>query len=165
MRFAVVVFAIGMAVLQGCAGVGKDPLKVTVAGFEPLAGEGMELRMLVKLRVQNPNDKPIDYKGLALEMNVRGKSFATGVGAERGTVPAFGETVVAVPVTVSAMRMMQQAFSLMSVSTAAAEGGPIKLPYEMKGKLAGQSLFGTMHFSTKGEFEMPTASDAPEAPA
>jgi LEA14-like dessication related protein len=117
-----VVFAIGLALLQGCAGVGKEPLQVTVAGFEPLAGEGMELRMMVKLRVQNPNDKPVDYKGVAVEMNVRGKSFASGVSAERGTVPQFGETVVSMPISVSAMRMMQQAFSLMSVSTAAAAG-------------------------------------------
>ena len=48
----------------GCATLSdSDPLEVTVAGIEPLQGEGMELRMNVKLRVQNPNDAPLDYDG------------------------------------------------------------------------------------------------------
>ena len=32
----------------------RDPLQVTVAGIEPLESQGMEMRMLVKLRIQNP---------------------------------------------------------------------------------------------------------------
>ena len=60
---------------QACQG--RDPLKVTVAdGIEPLQGQGMEMRMMVKLRVQNPNDAPVDYSGVAVDMEVQGKSFA-----------------------------------------------------------------------------------------
>ena len=41
---------VGPMLLQGCAGLqGGDPLKVTVAGIEPLQGQGMEMRMMVKL--------------------------------------------------------------------------------------------------------------------
>jgi LEA14-like dessication related protein len=54
---------------------GKDPLQVTVAGIEPCRVEGMELRLMVKLRVQNPNDAPIDYRGVALTMDVQGKTL------------------------------------------------------------------------------------------
>jgi LEA14-like dessication related protein len=135
--------------LQGCAT--RDPLKVTVAGIEPLQGQGqgMELRMMVKLRVQNPNDTPVDYNGVALEMEVQGKSFASGVSDEVGSVPRFGETVISVPVTVAAFQMVRQVFALFQ------GGDPSKIQYEMKGKLSG-SGFGASRFSSKGEFEMPT---------
>jgi len=57
--------------LAGCASMPqRDPLQVTVAGIEGLPGEGMEIRMLVKLRVQNPNDTVIDFSGAYLEFDV-----------------------------------------------------------------------------------------------
>ena len=44
-----------------------------MVGVEPLQGEGLELRMLVKLRIQNPNDLPLDFNGVSVTMNVQGK--------------------------------------------------------------------------------------------
>lgn len=138
--------------LGACASMpGRDPLQVTVAGIEPLEGQGMELRLMVKLRVQNPNDSAIAYNGVALEMDVQGKSFASGVSAEGGTVPRFGETVIGVPVTISAFRMIRQAIGIMQGD------GTRKIQYEMKGKLSG-STFSTNRFSTKGEFDLPAGT-------
>ena len=146
---------VGPMLLQACAT--RDPLKVTVAGIEPLKGQGTELRMMVKLRVQNPNDTPVDYNGVALEMEVKGKSFASGVSDEAGSVPRFGETVISVPVTIAVFQMVRQAFALI-------QGGDArKIQYEMKGKLSG-SGFGASRFSSKGELEMPTETGAPKAP-
>ena len=140
--------------LSACTGLqARDPLQVTVAGIEPLQGEGMEVRLMVKLRVQNPNDASIDYKGVALTMDVQGKTFASGVSDATGSVPRFGEAVVSVPVTISAFRMMRQAMGMMD----AANTG--KISYEMKGKLS-SSGFGTHRFTTKGEFQMPTTQPA-----
>jgi len=142
-----------VAALAGCAGMQtRDPLQVTVAGIESLPGEGMELRLLVKLRVQNPNDAPIDYNGVALQMNVQGKTFATGVSDSQGTVPRFGEALIEVPVTASAFRMARQAFGLMS-----GEGGPGKITYEMTGKLNGRG-FSTVRFQNRGDFSLPTGT-------
>jgi len=136
--------------LPGCALFqGRDPLQVTVLDVEPMESGGMELRMLVKLRVQNPNDTPIEYNGVALEMNVQGKTFATGVSDTTGTVPRFGEAVISVPMTASAMRMLGQAFGLMQ------GGAPTKITYEMKGKLNSSAVSST-HFKTQGEFALPT---------
>lgn len=148
-----------LLMLGACATMqGKDPPQVTVAGIEPLQGQGLELRLTVKLRVQNPNDTPIDYNGVAVEMNVQGKAFASGVTDASGSVPRFGETVIAVPVTISAFRMVRQALGMLQ----GAGGGGGKIQYEMKGKLSGSS-FSATRFSTKGEFEMPagTGSAAP----
>src|SRR5205085_3074737 len=115
--------------LSACASLQtKDPLQVTVAGIEPLQGQGLELRLDVKLRVQNPNDAPLEYDGVALEMLVQGKTFATGVAAVAGTVPRFGESIIAVPVTISAFRMARQVFGALQGD------GISKIDYEMKGK-------------------------------
>lgn len=130
---------------------GRDPLQVTVAGVESLPGEGMELRLLVKLRVQNPNDTPVEFNGVAVEMDVQGKTFATGVSDAHGTVPRFGETVIEVPVTASAFRMARQALGLMS------GGGLGKITYQMTGKLHG-SGFSTVRFQNTGDFELPTGT-------
>ena len=149
---AVTVVALTLLSLQGCAIFQRsDPLQVTVAGIEPMEGQGqgqgLELRLLVKLRVQNPNDAPIDYNGVAVEMIVQGKTFATGVSDASGTVPRFGESVIAVPVTASAFRMLGEAFTLFR------SGSSGKITYEMTGKLNG-SGFNSVHFRTQGEFDL-----------
>src|SRR5690606_6714307 len=81
--------------LAACAAFSpRDPLIVQVAGIQPLTGEGLELRMLVKLRVQNPNDVAIDYHGVALDLEVNGRRLASGVSDQQGSVPRFGENVL-----------------------------------------------------------------------
>jgi LEA14-like dessication related protein len=136
--------------LQGCAIFQKrEPLEVTVLGIEPQDSQGLELRMLVKLRVQNPNDTPVDFNGVALEMYVEGKTFATGVSDASGSVPRFGEAVITVPVSASAFSMLGEALALMH----GVSGG--KITYEMKGKL-NSSGFNSTSFKAQGEFDLPT---------
>ena len=148
---AVVMVAAAPLALQGCALFkGHDPLQVTVLGVEPQDSQGMELRMLVKLRVQNPNDAPIDYNGVELEILVEGKTFATGVSDASGSVPRFGEAVITVPVTVSAFSMLGEAFGMMHAA------GSGKITYEMKGKL-NSSGFSSTHFRSQGEFDLPAS--------
>jgi LEA14-like dessication related protein len=144
--FLLTVVALAMT---GCASLPhKDPVQVTVAGVEGLPGEGMEVRMLVKLRVQNPNEAAINYTGVYVKLDVLGKTFASGVSDASGVVPGFGEAVVAVPVTVSVLRMVRQVMGMM-------DGQPVDtIRYEMSGKLNG-GLFGTERFESKGEFELP----------
>jgi LEA14-like dessication related protein len=60
-------------VLAGCAALGvREPLKVSLAGIEPLEGAGMEARFLARIRVQNPNDAPIAYDGLSVDVELNG---------------------------------------------------------------------------------------------
>jgi LEA14-like dessication related protein len=139
---------IGMSWLAGCASLSAhDPVDVYVVGIEPMEGQGLELRMLVKLRVQNPNDTPIDYTGVSVAMEVAGHAFASGVSDAHGSVPRFGETVLDVPVSVSALRVLRNAAGVF-------ESRPEKISYELKGKLAGP-MFRSVRFSSKGEFALP----------
>jgi len=146
-------------VVAGCAGwPGSDPLRVNLAGIESLPSEGLEVRMAVKLRIQNPNDAAVNYDGVALNVELRGIDFAAGVSDAKGSVPRFGETVLVVPVTVSAYAIARQALEL-------PKGERSKLSFVVRGKLAG-SGFGGMPFESKGEFDLPTGrADAPAAPA
>jgi len=79
----VLLLAIAMCTLGGCASLpNKDPIQVTVAGLEslPEEGEGAEIRMLVKLRVQNPNDFDLPVEGLRCTLYINEREFAQGVG-------------------------------------------------------------------------------------
>lgn len=134
--------------LSACAGlVGGDPPRVNVVGLEPLAGQGLELRMMVKLRVINPNETAIDYDGVSLDMDVQGKNFASGVSDAKGSIPRFGEAVLSVPVTISAMAVLRQAAGM-------AQGAPAKVAYSVSGKLAGSQL-RPVRFNSEGEFKLP----------
>jgi LEA14-like dessication related protein len=147
--------AMTLVLVTGCTALGsRDALQVTVSGVEALPGEGLELRLLLKLRVQNPNDQPIEYDGIALRLDVQGRAFATGVSDERGTVPRFGEAVITVPVTVSALRMVRQVVGLL-------DGQPVReIRYAMSGKLQGPG-FGARRFGAEGQFTLPGSAGAP----
>jgi LEA14-like dessication related protein len=146
--------AIAMLGLMGCAGLQqREPIDVIVVGVEPQEGQGMELRMLVKLRIQNPNDSPIDFDGVSLKMDVQGKRFATGVSDASGSVPRFGEAIVSVPVSISMFRIARQAMGVM------ADKSLEKLEYEMTGRLSGPA-FNSVRFSSKGEFNLPADAAA-----
>jgi len=146
---------LALALLAGCAALpGRDPVQVQVVGIEPLPGEGMELRFLVKLRVQNPNDTPITYDGIYLELEVRGSSLATGVSNAEGTVPRYGEVVLEVPVTASALRFARQALGMYMSNDRS------KIDYVLRGKIGGP-MFGAVRFESKGDIPMPTGATAP----
>ncbi|MEM5371112.1 LEA type 2 family protein [Paraburkholderia azotifigens] len=142
-------FVAALVSLGGCAGMfGHDPLRVSVAGIEPLAGQGMEMRFSLKLRVQNPNEAPIDFSGVSVELELNGKTFATGVSDQAGTVPRFGETVIAVPLTVPAFTAVRQAFAFAD----SAQTG--QFPYVLRGRLAGGVTGGT-RFIDQGTLALP----------
>jgi len=135
--------------LGACAGLpGREPVQVNVVGVEPLQGQGLEVRFAVKLRVLNPNDTPVEFNGVFVALDVRGSEFASGVSDQQGTVGRFGETVLTVPVTVSATSMLKQLLSF-------AAGDRSKVSYQLRGKLAG-SGFGSVRFESSGEFDLPS---------
>lgn len=134
--------------LAGCAALqGRDPLRVEVVGIEPVEGQGLELRLAIKLRIQNPNDGAVEYDGTALELEVNGKTLASGVSDQKGSVPRYGETVLVVPVSISAMNAVRQALVL-------ADGTQRdSLPYVLRGKLAG-GAFGALRFTKDGSISL-----------
>ncbi|MBA4142623.1 MAG: LEA type 2 family protein [Nitrosospira sp.] len=143
-------------ILSGCAVLQQhDPLRITLAGIEPLEGKGMEARFAVQLRVQNHTSTPFDYDGIAVDLDVRGKTFASGVSDKRGTVPRFGETVITVPVSVPATAILHQAFEL-----ARGDLTKPKADYRLRGLLGGPGLGRGQRFEAEGELNLPAAGSA-----
>ncbi|RJG13379.1 water stress/hypersensitive response domain-containing protein [Pseudomonas cavernicola] len=132
----------------------RDPLRIDLVGLEPLPGQGLEIRFAVKLRVQNPNDAAIDYNGVALELEVNDLPLASGVSDQRGQVPRFGESLLSVPVTISAFSVVRQAWGM--AGTVPRQN----LPYVMRGKLAG-GFWGTVRFTDAGVLNLPEPAPAP----
>jgi LEA14-like dessication related protein len=137
-----------MGFVSACAYMpNRDPLSITVAGIESLPGEGMEMRLAVKVRIQNPNDMAVDYTGAALSLDLNGRKLASGVMGGSGTVPRYGEAVMVIPVTISAFDMARQVLGVANSS------GQTDVHYRVRGKLEA-GLFGTRRFSDEGMFQL-----------
>jgi LEA14-like dessication related protein len=148
-RISLLAFVLAAA---ACASLqNRDPLIVNVVNVEPLPGEGMELRLAVQVRVQNPNDLAVDYTGAALVLDLNGRRLASGVTDRIGTVPRYSEAVFTVPVTISAFDMARQVFAFID----ARESNEVR--YRVRGKLEG-GLFGTRRFVDEGTFDLPQRS-------
>ena len=118
-----------------------------------MPGEGLELRLAVRVRIQNPNDTAIDYSGAALNLQLNGRRLASGVSDAMGTVPRYGESVLEIPVTVSALNMARQVLGFVNAQDQR------NVSYTVKGKLEG-GVFGTRRFTDEGTFELPTERQA-----
>ncbi|CAB3717583.1 LEA type 2 family protein [Paraburkholderia rhynchosiae] len=156
---AAALFAVFALTLNGCAGLfGGDPMRVSVAGIEPIESQGLEMRFNVKLRVQNPNESAVSFNGVSLDLELNGKPFASGVSDQIGTVPRFGETVLNVPLTVPAFAAVRQAFAFAGAMQGdSPQSGQI--PYILRGKLA-RGLTGTTRFVDQGTLSLPALGTA-----
>ena len=105
----------------------RDPLNINVVGLEPLQSQDMEVRFAVKIRVQNPNENPVDYNGVALDLEVNGQPLASGVSDQSGSIARFSETVLTVPVSVSAFSVLRQTLGLSQTQSLN------NLPYVLRG--------------------------------
>lgn len=153
MRALLLLFCI--PIMVGCTTLApRDPLNIDVAGIEPLPGEGLEMRMAVKIRVQNPNEGEVRFTGTALTLYLNDNKLGTGVSDQSGSVPRFGETVISIPVSISAFSAAQQLFGIMG-GTASSD-----LTYRVTGKLVGDS-FKSLKFSGEGKFQIPGTENLP----
>jgi LEA14-like dessication related protein len=149
MRRPTIVLLAAALGLAACASFSRsDPPKVSLESVEPATGEGPEaVRMQLKLRVQNPNETPIDYNGVYVEIDVQNKNLASGESAQTGTVPAFGEVMLSVPVSISYFGIAGEAMGLLTGKSFS------KVTYEMNGKL-NTSTSGAIRFKSQGELNL-----------
>lgn len=141
--------------LGACAGLPqRDPLRIDVAGIETLPSEGMEVRLAVKVRIQNPNDTQVEFRGAALELDLNGRALASGVTDTQGTVPRYGETELTVPVTISAFNVARQLIALVN------ESDNDQVNYRVRGKLEA-GLFGTRRFTDEGTIQLKLPRQTP----
>lgn len=75
-------------------------------------GGFLDQRMLLTLRLTNPNDFDISIDGLKAQMEVNGQLFAFGVSNYRTTLPRLSSSVVPLEATISMMDLVRQVLSL-----------------------------------------------------
>lgn len=139
-----------LTALSGCSSLSyREPVRISVAGIEPLSSEGLEARFAVTLRVQNPNETALDFDGVFVDLEIEDRDFGSGVSDQAGNVPRFGETLITVPVVVSFTSVLRQFFQF-----ADGEGPGQRLSYRLRGRLGGYGLFGGTGFEKAGVIEL-----------
>ncbi|MFZ0133453.1 MAG: LEA type 2 family protein [Desulfobacterales bacterium] len=122
-------------VATGCAGLGQSlqAPDIRLAGLTIEEVDLFETVLKLKLRVINGNDIPLALKGIQCELELNGKSVATGVSKTPVTIPALGSDTVTVRVY-SSMFNIASSFFRMAQTEAAKTGHP-DLSYQLKGRI------------------------------
>ena len=145
-----------LVVLAGCAGLGKpvEEPQVTLVDMQILEVKPLEAIVQVSLRVMNPNDFPLDLKGVSCKLNINGKHFATGVGDKQQEIPAFGTDIVPVTVYASTLKMFSSALALLQgVEQNQDELQSVR--YELVGKIRlGGGISRSVPFESSGELSL-----------
>ena len=141
--------ALGAILLSACAqpGVLDTPPRVNLVDLRPLEITLFEQRYRVRLRIQNPNDAPMEVRGMDYAIDINKEKFAEGVSDERFTVPPYGEHVVEVTLTSSLMRLVEQFRKLQ-------QRGRMVLEYRLAGRLRVADLPGSYAFSHEDTLDL-----------
>jgi len=116
---------------------------VSLANMELQGIKGLETIFRLQLRVINPDEEPIEVRGLTCTLKVNGKSFATGISDEHVTVPASGTTTVPVLVYAGVFDLVGPVIELLQNNASQ----PVK-PLEY-------ALTGRLRLGEKGEDKIP----------
>lgn len=99
--------------LAACAALEPaEPPRVSLSDVRLLGGGLLEQRLMVEVRIGNPNNFDLPLEGLTVDLDVNGYPFAQGYSNESVTVPRLGEATVPVVATTTVFDMVQQAFAL-----------------------------------------------------
>ncbi|MEN8200615.1 MAG: LEA type 2 family protein [Thermodesulfobacteriota bacterium] len=142
--------------LSSCATLGPsmEKPKITVTDLQILEVKALEAIFMLELRVVNPNDFPLDIRGLNCDLNIDGKHFASGVSDNAQEVPAFGTATV--PVTVYASFFDMVGSVIQMIQEAEHQQGAVRpLQYELAGKLRlGGGIGNSIPFQSGGQLDL-----------
>jgi LEA14-like dessication related protein len=114
-----------------------------------LAGGDLLSHLVVRLHVQNPNDRVLAVEALSYSLEVEGEQFASGESAAAFVVPALGETEFDMNVTTdlggALLRLLMRGPNPLSQDVA----------YRLSGKLSlSQGLWRSIPFDQRGTFKL-----------
>jgi LEA14-like dessication related protein len=136
--------------LAACAGPltsDVEPPEVSLAGLAMSRPGLFEQELRVDLRLRNPNDFAIGIERVRFALEVNDKTFANGRTNQAFELPALGEAVVPVTVSVPTNDLIDR---LMEV------GSERRLEYRLSGEAELDSLlFGTLPFERDGSLTLP----------
>ena len=146
------IFLLGTLLLAGCASLGDltdfDDPDVELLGLEPLPGQGMEARFLVRLRIVNPNPVPLPIDGMAFDVFLRDSKVLSGVSNEGLNIGAYSESVAELEVAAGMFGSLSLLRDLMSNPV---EGG---MPYRLNVKLSRAGFASTLRVNREGNINL-----------
>ncbi|WP_293762239.1 LEA type 2 family protein [uncultured Aquitalea sp.] len=134
--------------LAACAGLGLKKPDISLADIKPVSASLLEQSFDVTLRLQNPNNLPLSADGLQFDLLLAGNKLATGVSNQPIKVAALADTTFTVRVHTSLTGWLKQVGKLM-------DGNTRQLDYQINGRLEGLNGFGSLPFTSKGEWKLP----------
>lgn len=138
------------AMLGGCSlFVPKfETPQLSVVNVELQKADLWEQRMKVRMRVVNPNDRPIPVKGLTCALEVAGQELAHGVSGASFNVPALGEAEFDMNMTAN---MASAIIKLLGRGNDVGD----EVDYRVSGKLSlSEGLLRSIPFEDRGKFKL-----------
>jgi len=122
--------------------------KLSVVNVELQKSDLWEQRMRVRMRVENPNDRPIPVKGLTVALDIQDQEIAHGVSGASFLVPALGEAEFDMNMTAN---MAGALLKLLGTNNQLGDS----IDYRIKGKLSLSSgLFRSIPFEDRGTVKL-----------
>ena len=143
--------ALAALALGACAALGTnlETPKLSLVGVQLHDATFFEQRLLVRLRVRNPNDLVLPVKGLTVNFELDGVDFAEGVSARAFDVPALGEAEFDMLVTANA------ATALLEIFGKDGRKSSKELDYRISGKLSTSlGLLKSVPFDERGKVSL-----------
>lgn len=155
----VMALALAAGWLAGCASIlpKLETPRLSLVSVEMAEATLFEQRLVVRLRVQNPNDLVLPVRGLTVDFELAGEDFAQGISARAFDVPAFGEAEFDMMVTANA------ATALLRVLTQSDARKREALDYVIRGKLSTSlGLLRSVPFEERGQIPLKSLERKPD---
>ena len=140
--------ASALALLMACAVVPKlEEPTLDIVDARLLSADVLKQELLVRMRVENPNDRELAVRGITYEVQLDGEAFAHGESERNFVVPANGQSEFDVSVTANAAAAL-----LRLLGTGKRADG---IEYRITGKVSLSSgLFRSLPFSHTGKVNL-----------
>ena len=86
-------------IVSACASFKPLPPQLSIVSVRPTELSFSEQKFGVLLRIRNPNQRDFVLNKLDYQLELSGAPFATGLLNQAATIPALGESVIEVPVS------------------------------------------------------------------
>jgi LEA14-like dessication related protein len=139
-----------LAVLAGCSLTPKlEAPQLSLVNVSMTSADIFNQQFLVRLHVQNPNDRDLPVNGIDYELFLEGDSFAEGVSNRPFVIPALGETEFDLPVRTNFVSSLGRLVSRLQ--------GRKQVQYVIEGKvLTDIGVFNKIPFRESGSVDLTT---------
>ena len=136
--------------LLGCAALyqSMERPRINIANIMPRDIKLFEQVFDLELRIQNPNNTPLEVNGLAFELELNGKRFATGVSNQSLVIDRLSSDVIHVEAITTLVGFLRQVAEYQETQTP-------RVAYRIVGAIYSGSLGVKLRFDDSGEIKIP----------